>query len=140
MAGRRSSGGGAPPSHVRACMQGNAHVHARRRADFRGRALYLKPPMPVAMRSCSYDTQKTSCHGPRRSQPGTKPLYRASGPSLRTTLAQQSKVPLYGMVPSGSLACPMMRDLATSAGVEQSEATKPEQMAEARWHFRLSPV
>ena len=30
--------------------------------------------------------------------------------------------------------------LATSAGVEQSEATKPEQMAEHRWHSRLSPV
>ena len=34
----------------------------------------------------------------------------------------------------------MMRDLATSAGVEQSDATKPEQMAEHKWQSRLSPV
>ena len=36
--------------------------------------LYLKPPRPLRMRSCSYEHQKTSCHGPRRSQPGKKPL------------------------------------------------------------------
>ena len=30
-------------------------------------SLYLKLPMPVRMRSCSYEHQKTSCHGPRRS-------------------------------------------------------------------------
>ena len=56
------------------------------------------------------------------------------------TFRQQSKVPLYGNVPSGSADWLMMRDLATSAGVEQSEATKPEQIAEHRWHSKLSPV
>ena len=59
---------------------------------------------------------------------------------MATTLRQQSRVPLYGIVPSGLGAWAMMRDLATSAGVEQSEATKPEQMAEHRWQSRLSPV
>ena len=56
------------------------------------------------------------------------------------TLRQQSRVPLYGIVPSGRAVCDMMRDLATSAGVEQSEATKPEQIAEHKWQRRLSPV
>ena len=37
---------------------------------------------------------------------------------------------MYGIVPSDSAVWLMMRDLATSAGVEQSKATQPEQTAE----------
>merc|ERR1719387_345411 len=92
------------------------------------------------IRNRSWETQKTSCQGPRRNHPGKNPLYRAKGPSPWTTFFQQSKVPLYGSVPSGPGAWFMMRDLATSAGVEHNEATKPEQIAEQRWQRRLSPV
>ena len=78
----RASPSHAPPRTVRARTAADASTWAHVDSDLlRGELLraarddaYLKPPMPVRMRSCSYDTQNTSCHGPRRSQPGTKPL------------------------------------------------------------------
>ena len=50
--------------------------------------------------------------------------YGSSNCGPARTLRQQSRVPLYGMVPSGRAVWLIMRDLATSAGVEHREATK----------------
>lgn len=46
--------------------------------------------VPQAFRICSQVIQKVRDQGPMRSQQGTKPLYSAQNPSLRTVFKKQS--------------------------------------------------